>query len=107
MGQSRLMMAEASLEIQLALLCTQAVAWFIIINAGSTYIVEPWVKRQPWEKQWTTLNRKTFKTGFMIDFKTDLEAFKLACAFILIISQHAIGGAFCVPSIAGAAGAWA
>lgn len=89
------------LEVQLVEAFIQSVFWFLAIEFGVP-IVEAWAST--WSAttraQWTKMNQATFKKSFMVDFD-EPETFKFACAFIVILAQHGIGGLLCVPSVAG------
>jgi len=89
------------LEVQLVEAFLQSVFWFLAIKFGAP-LVEARVNTWPLaaRAQWTKMNQATFKKSFMIDFD-EAGAFKFACAFIVILAQHGIGGALCVPSVTG------
>jgi len=92
------------LETQLALTALWGVIWFVSIKTAAKKIFEPFIKSMPWCKQWTDLNRQTFKTAFMIEYETSEEVFQAACLFLAIICQHAVGGFLCLPSMLGYTG---
>lgn len=88
-------------EVQIVLAAIQAVTWFIAISFLPK-AVEKWIGSwsAPMRKQWTKMNQATFKKTLFVDFDEE-GAFEFACVFIVILSQHGVGGGLCVPAAFG------
>lgn len=99
-----LLYCEGTLQTQLVLAAFWALIWFGAIKASAKMVFEPFVRKQTWCQQWTELSKKTFKSAFFVEFKTDEETFECACLFLAILCQHAVGGALCIPSVLGFTG---
>jgi len=99
--RAELLAAAPRLKVQLVLVAIQAVFWFFAIRFGSK-IVEKWVGTwsEKTRAKWTKMNQVTFKKSFMVDFD-EPGTFKFACAFLVILAQHGVGGLLCVPSVLG------
>jgi len=98
---SELLHAAPRFEVQVVLAIGQSIFWFLAIRlgaAGISAIVQTWPEKT--RKQWTKMNQATFKKSFFVDFD-EQGAYIFACAFIVILLQHAIGGSLCVPSVLG------
>lgn len=99
-----LVLSEGTLETQLMLVVIWATIWYFVIMYSAKHVVEPYVASKPWKDQWVNLNDKTARASFFIHFKTKAEVFEFACLFLAILSQHAVGGILCVPSLVGVSG---
>lgn len=96
--------SEPTFSTQFALGAISGIVWYLLIKLGGDYVVQPWVRKQPWRDQWTTQNRKTFKKSYLIDFKTQEQAFAMACSAIMTCMQHIVGGILCIPAVIGMTG---
>jgi hypothetical protein len=98
---AELLAAAPRLEVQLALAAVQAIFWFFTMRLGTPFVVE-WANTwsEATRARWTTMNQATFKKSYMIDFD-EAGAFTFACTFLVILTQHAMGGVLCLPSVLG------
>jgi len=89
------------LEVQLVEAFLQAVFWYLTIRFGAK-VVEAWTCS--WSAstlaRWTRMNQVTFKKSFMVDFD-EADTFRFACAFVVILLQHGVGGGLCLPAVFG------
>jgi len=97
---SSLLMAEASLDTQLALAAIWSFVWYVIIHQGMK-VIEPYVRAQPWHKHWVALHLRFFRNTLKMDVKTEEDAFELALHMLGAIGEHAMAVAFCFPSVLG------
>jgi hypothetical protein len=78
--------------------------WYFGIKYATKYVFEPFISSQPWKDKWIDMTAKTFESAYFIKFGTKEETYEFACSMLAIISQHAVGGALCLPSMLGGSG---
>jgi len=99
-----LLLAEADLASQLALLAAWGALWYVIIDLLATRAFRPFLLSRAWLAQWKDLTRNFFETSLQVEFASDELFFDYACQFSAITCQHGVGGLLCVPAMCGFSG---
>ena len=73
---TRLATAEASLNIQLALLVLHALLWHVITTRAAQRIA-PWCQAQPWIERFSASAGSTLRRGYGIQFQDEDDMFAL------------------------------
>ena len=95
---TRLATAEASLNIQLALLVLHAMLWHVITTRAAERIA-PWCRAQPWIERFRARAGSTLRRGYGIKFEDDDDMFALVTLVAAILCVHLTGGLLCVPAL--------
>lgn len=96
-----MLFAESEVATQFALVLVWALVWNRAFRLLTQRVVKPWVSRQPWKAQFVQLSARSVES-FGVKVLGEEHAFDIACESISVFSQHAVGGALCLPSVLGA-----
>ena len=100
--------AAPRLEAQIAAALCHAVFWYFWVNYISPSFVRPIIINMRSKEQLLAQNKHMLKKVFLIDLGDSPEAknilFETTVVIFGVIMQHGVGGALCVPAIAGGFG---
>ncbi len=64
-----------------------AAIWYLVLPLLASFLREFFLDKHPMRQTWVTLNRKTFKKSFMVDFD-DNATYLFASEFSAFMFQH-------------------